>query len=159
MNISVIDIVFLSLIILFVIRCYLKGFVSEIFSMAAIILGILCALFFYKNGSDFLRSNFWPELRVIPEIIAFIALFIIVFIVIKILGSMLKGIIEKVSLSGIDRFLGTIFGFAEGLVVVCLILLLLYIQPLFDPSSILSESIFAGLLLPLITGSQGILSV
>jgi membrane protein required for colicin V production len=134
----------------------LKGFVGEVFSMAAIILGILCALFFYKNGGEFLRTTFWPGLKVIPEVIAFISLFIIVFIVVKILESMFKGIIERVKLSGIDRFLGTILGLAEGIAVVSLVLLLLKIQPLFDPSSILSDSVFAKILLPLITGSQDV---
>jgi membrane protein required for colicin V production len=159
MNLSVIDIVFLLLIILFVIRCYLKGFVSEVLSMAAILLGILASLFFYKNGGEFLRGTFWPEMKIIPEVIAFIALFLIVFIAIKILESILKGIIERVSLGSVDRFLGTIFGLAEGIAVVSLILFVLKIQPLFDPSSILSESIFAKILLPLITGTESITDV
>jgi membrane protein required for colicin V production len=159
MNISVIDIIFLLLLALLIIRCYLKGFVSELFSMAAIILGILSSLFFYKNGGEFLRNTFWPEMKIIPEIIAFIALFVIVFIVIKILESILKGIIEKVSLGGIDRFLGTILGLMEGIAVISLILFLLKVQPLFDPSSILSDSVFAGILLPLITGSESVSNV
>jgi membrane protein required for colicin V production len=156
MNVSVIDIVFLLLIILFIIRCYLKGFVGEVFSMAAIILGILSSLFFYKNGGEYLRNTFWPGLKVIPEIIAFIALFIIVFIAIKILELIFKGIIERVKLSGMDRFLGSIFGLAEGIAVVSLVLFILKIQPLFNPSSILSDSVFANFLLPLITGSQDV---
>ena len=159
MNLSVIDVVFSLIIILFVIRCYLKGFASELFSMAAIILGIFSALFFYKNGGEYLRTTFWPELKVIPEVVAFIALFIIVFIVIKILESILKGIIERVRLSGVDRFLGTIFGLAEGIAVVSLVLILLKIQPLFDSSSLLSESIFAQILLPLITGTESLTDV
>ena len=159
MNKSVIDIVFILLIALFVIRCYLKGFVSELLSMAAIILGILSSLFFYKNGGEYLRVKFWPELKIIPEIIAFIALFIIVFIVVKFLEMMLKGIIQGVKLSGVDRFLGVIFGLAEGVAIVSLILFLLKVQPLFDSSLILSDSVFARFLLPLITGSEKITGV
>jgi len=63
----------------------LKGFVSEILSMAAVVLGLLAALFFHKNGGEFLRSQFWPGLSVIPEIAAFIILFIIVFLAVKII--------------------------------------------------------------------------
>jgi len=51
---SIIDIVFVGLIGLFMIRCYLKGFVSELLSMAALVLGLLAAIFFYKNGGAFL---------------------------------------------------------------------------------------------------------
>jgi len=159
MNLSVIDVIFILLITLFVIRCYLKGFVSELLSMAAVVLGILSSLFFYKNGGEYLRVKFWPELKIIPEVIAFIALFLIVFITVKLLEIMLKGIINGVRLSGVDRFIGIFFGLAEGIAVVSLILFVLRIQPLFDSSSILSESVFAKFLLPLITGSESITDV
>jgi len=158
-NISVIDIVFILIITLFVIRCYLKGFVSELLSMAAIILGILASLFFYKNGGEFLRQTFWHDMKIVPEIVAFIALFVIVFILVKLLEMILKGIIEGVRLSGADRFLGLIIGLAEGIAVISLVLFVLRVQPLFDPSSILSDSFFARLLLPLITGSETSISV
>ena len=159
MSFSVIDFVFLGLIGLFIIRCFLKGFVSELLSMAAVVFGMIAALFFYKNGGEFLREKFWPDLNAIPEIAAFIALFIIVFIAVKLFEIMLKGIINRISLSGADKFFGIIFGLAEGLVVVSLILFLLNIQPLFDPTPILSDSFFARLLLPLITGRESIAGV
>lgn len=159
MNLSVIDIIFLILIAIFVIRCFLKGFVGEIFSMAAVIFGILASLFFYKNGGEFLRLKFWNDMKIFPEVIAFIALFIIVFLAVKIMEIILKGIIDRVRLSGADRFLGIIFGLAEGLAVISLVLFILRIQPLFNPSSILDESFFARLLLPFITGSENISDV
>jgi membrane protein required for colicin V production len=147
--------IFLGLMGLFMIRCYLKGFISEILSMAAVVLGLLAALFFYKNGAVFIRANYLPGLKAVPEILAFIALFIIVFIIVKLLEITLKGVIEGVQLQGADHFLGIVFGFLEALAVICLILFLLRIQPLFDPSPLLSDSFFARLLLPLITGKKG----
>jgi len=154
LNFTVLDFIFVALVFIFVIRCYLKGFISELLSMAAIVLGLLASLYFYKNGGEFIRNRFMPEMKAIPEILAFIALFLIVFIVIKLLEAVLKGIINGIRLGSADRFLGIVFGFAEGLAVVSLILFILRIQPLFDPSSILSDSFFAGLLLPLITGTE-----
>ena len=159
MDISVLDVIFVLLIVLFVIRCYLKGFVGEVFSMAAFVLGLLAALFFYKNGGELLRVRFWPDMKMIPEIIAFIALFLIVFIVVKTLERLLSGIVYGIRLGGVDRFLGIIFGLAEGIVVISLVLFVLRIQPLFDPSELLSESFFARLLLPFITGQEKITGV
>jgi len=158
-NFSAIDFIFIGLIGLFMIRCFLKGFVSEILSMAAVVLGLLTALFFHKNGGEFLRERFWPGLNVIPEIAAFIILFIIVFLVVKIIEKMIVNIIERVSLSGANSFFGLIFGLVEGVVLISLILLLLKIQPLFDSSSLLQNSFFANLILPLITGKEKYLSV
>jgi membrane protein required for colicin V production len=156
---SIIDIVFVGLIGLFMIRCYLKGFVSELLSMAAVALGLLAALFLHKNGGAFLRKQFMPDLTVIPEIIAFAILFILVFIIVKLVERMLINIIDEVSLTNADSYLGLIFGLAEGIAVVSLILFLLRIQPLFDASAMLHDSFFARCLLPLIIGKENIPSV
>jgi membrane protein required for colicin V production len=151
-----IDIIFIMLIVLFVIRCYLKGFISEVFPMAGFVLGLLVALFFYKNGGAFVRAKFMNGVAVIPEIIAFVFLFFFIFLFIKLLEKLLSDVIYRVELDNADRFLGVIFGLAEGIAVISLVLFLLRVQPLFDASSILSESFFARLLLPLITGKGSV---
>jgi membrane protein required for colicin V production len=120
--------------------------------MAAVVLGLIASIYFYKTGGAFITEKYMPNHEAIANIIAFIALFLIVFIVIKILAIMLKSIVEGIRLGGVDRFLGIIFGLAEGFVVVSLVLFVLQIQPLFDPDPILSDSFFAGLLLPFISG-------
>jgi membrane protein required for colicin V production len=152
MNFAVIDVIFILLITLFIIRCYLKGFINEVFPMAGFVLGLLVALFFYKKGGAFIRAKFMPGTDVIPEILAFIFLFLFIFIFIKLLEKLLSDIIYQVELDSADRFLGVLFGLAEGIAVVSLILFLLRIQPLFDAGPLLSESVFAKLILPLITG-------
>ena len=160
MSFSIIDFIFLGLIGLFMIRCYLKGFVSEILSMAAVVLGLLAAIFFHKSGAEFLRNQFWHDTNItLLKIAAFAILFIFVFIVVKIIERMLINIIDAVSLTNADSYLGIIFGLAEGLVVVSLILFLLKIQPLFDSTAMLNDSIFARYLLPLITGKEKVPSV
>ncbi|MDR1618260.1 MAG: CvpA family protein [Treponema sp.] len=154
-GIAVIDIFFLVLIALLVIRCAFRGFIGEIMAVAAFLLGLLTSLFFYKNGGIFVREKFMPDTKVLPEVIAFIVLFFIVFILVKILEWILKDIIDRVSLGGVDRFLGILLGLAEGIAVTGLVLFVLSIQPLFDPAALLERSIFAGLLLPLIGGHYG----
>lgn len=157
---SIIDLVFVGLIGLFMIRCYLKGFVTEIFSMAAVVLGLLAALFLHKSGAEYLKNQFWHDANIVLlKIGAFIILFIFVFVVIKIIEKMLTNIIDAVSLTSADSYLGIIFGLAEGLVVVSLILFLLKIQPLFDSTAMLNDSVFARYLLPLITGKEKVPSV
>jgi len=153
MTFSVIDYIFAALIGLFMIRCYLKGFLSEILSMAAIILGFLVSLFLYKSAGDLLKNQFWPDMKIVPYVAAFLGLFMLVYIIVKITEKMLSNIIDKINLSGADSFIGIIFGLAEGVVVVCFVLFVLKVQPLFDSSEVLEGSFFARLLLPLITGT------
>ena len=152
MNFSAIDIIFVALILIFSIRCAIKGFISELMSMASVILGLLAALYFYSKGGEFVRIKFLPDVKILPEIIAFIVLFLNVFAAIKILEALLKDIVEGIKLGGADRVLGIFFGIAEGIVVVSLVLFILRIQPLFDPASLFENSYFAEILLPLITG-------
>jgi membrane protein required for colicin V production len=154
MQFAVIDIIFVALIVIFTLRCALKGFVSELLSMASVVLGLLAALYLYKRGGEFVRLTFMPGLNIIPEIAAFAALFLIVFITVKIVEAMLKGIIEGVRLGAADRFVGILFGFVEGLIVISLVLFLFSVQPLFDPAPILEHSFFAAMLMPFITGGK-----
>jgi len=159
MSFNALDIVFVALITLFTVRCYVKGFAQEFLSMAAIVLAVLTSVFFYKNGADFLRSHFWPDMKTFPEIVSFVGLFLIVFIVVKIIELMVKNIIEKIEVGKGDRFLGVIFGLAEGIAIVSLILFFLSVQPIFDASVLLSESFFARIMLPFIAGRENLPNV
>jgi membrane protein required for colicin V production len=80
--------------------------------------------------------------------VAFAAIFIIVFVAIKLIESVLKDIIRRISLSAIDHLLGFFFGIAEGLVIVIIILVIITVQPLFDKDVVLDGSVFARLLMP-----------
>jgi membrane protein required for colicin V production len=159
MSFNTLDIIFVALITLFTVRCYVKGFASEFLSMAAIVLATLAAVFFYKNAGNFLRNRFWQDLKTVPEVAGFVGLFLIVFLIVKMIEMMVKGIIDKIEVNRGDRFLGVIFGLIEGIAIVSLILFLLNIQPVFDSSKLLSESFFARLMLPLIIGRENLFNV
>jgi membrane protein required for colicin V production len=152
MGLAAIDFVFIVIILIFALHCALKGFVSEVMSLAAVILGILSAIFFFRAGAEFIRESFIPEVKVIPEILAFIVIFFIAFIAVKLLEKMLKTVIEGIHLGGLNHVLGFIFGVAEGTIVVCLVLFVISILPFVDSDRILGESLFAAWLLPFVMG-------
>jgi membrane protein required for colicin V production len=153
MTLAAFDIVCAVLAIILVVRCALRGFINEVMSMASVVLGILAAILFYKNGAAFIRER-WIEMNVLPEVLAFAAIFIIVFLIIRFLEFVLKDIINAINLHRLDRLLGMIFGLLEAFVLICLILFVLAIQPLFDPTGLLQNSIVAQLLLPLVSSVQ-----
>jgi membrane protein required for colicin V production len=155
MGIAGIDIVFLVIVGLSFLRCAVRGFISELLSMAALIFGLLCSIFFFKNAAQLIREWFMPNVKIVPEIIAFVALFVIVYIIVKIIEMTLKNIIESIQLGGLDRLLGAVFGIIEGIVIVCLLLFLISIQPFFNSEPVLEKSIFAKILLPFIFGGKG----
>jgi membrane protein required for colicin V production len=141
------------LAVILIVRCALRGFIEEIMSMASVVLGILAAIFFYKNGAAFIRAN-WIEMNVLPEVLAFAAIFLIVFLSIRFVEFLLKDIIYGINLYRLDRLLGMFFGIIEAFVLICLILFLVAVQPLFDPAPVLQNSVVARFLLPLVTNVQ-----
>jgi membrane protein required for colicin V production len=163
----IIDYVFIGLILLLVIRCTLRGFISEFMTLASLALGVLCSLFLYRSGAAFLRARglevftgkippliqkLLPALvRNIPEILSFVLIFIVVFILVKLVEYLLTDIVERINLGAVDRFLGFLFGLAEGIMVTSLVLLAFVLQPVFDAGPLLEGSFFAELLLPILT--------
>ncbi|MDR2922925.1 MAG: CvpA family protein [Treponema sp.] len=154
MGLAVIDIIFLVIIGIFALRCGLRGIVSELMSMAALVLGLLAAIFFFRKTAELIRGKFIPDVKALPEIISFVAIFIAVFAIMKILETILKEIIIGIKLGGPDRFLGFFLGIAEGLVVVCLLLFLISVQPFVEPAVLLEGSLFADILMPFIIGTR-----
>ncbi|MDR0388351.1 MAG: CvpA family protein [Treponema sp.] len=147
---EVIDIIFAIFILIIIVRCALRGFVEEVMSMAGLVLGFGAAFFFHKKGAAFLVERYIPDVRILPEVLAFAAIFLIVFLGIKFLEFILKDIITRIHASGADRFLGAVFGFIEGIVLVALVIFVLTIQPLFDAKPLMDKSYFARTLTPFI---------
>ncbi|MDR0313078.1 MAG: CvpA family protein [Treponema sp.] len=150
-----IDIVFLILLILLTVRGFLRGFVAEFFSLGAPVLGILAGFLFYKNGAQFLRNRYFPDWTVLADIAAFVAIFLIVFLICKIIQKIVSDVVNGMNLTTLNKVLGAVFGLAEGIVAVALVLFVIVIQPLFDPSAVLNGSIAAGIILPFISGASG----
>ena len=149
-NVPVIDLVFLILVILMVIRGHVKGFITEFFSWVALVLSIWAAVLFHPAGAEFIRGKVMKNVEHIPEVLAFVGIFAIIMLLVKMIEHILKDVILGAKLGGANRFLGAVFGLVEGLTLTALLLFLLSIQPLFDASNIIVNSNFARILLPII---------
>ena len=149
-NLSVIDWIFIAFILLMVVHGFFKGFVEEIFSWAAIVLAIWAAVILYSAGGAFIRTKTMENVRVVPELLAFIAIFLIVMVVVKILEGIIKSVIAGANLGTVNKILGALFGIVEGLSIVALVIFVLSVQPLFDASKIFADSIFARILLSIV---------
>ena len=149
-NMPVIDFVFIILIGLMVVHGFVKGFVEEIFSWATLVLAIWMAVLFYSAGGAFIRTKMMENVRMVPEVLAFVAIFFIVVFFLRIIERVLKDVIHGMKLGGVNKVIGALFGIVEGLALTTLILFVLTVQPLFDPSSLIGDSVFAEIILPFI---------
>ena len=145
---NTLDWILLAILILAGFRGLMQGIVKELSTIAAPVAGVAAAVFLYKWGADVLRAQF--KLQFAPEIVACIALFVLAFIIVKIIAKIVSDGLEGAHLDNLNKALGFVAGLIEGLVVVALILIVLQMQPLFDVKKLLSGSIFAKALLPIV---------
>lgn len=146
MELAAIDIVFAIIILILAIRAAIRGFVKELLGTAALILGIVAAVAFSGLAAQ-LIENLMGE-SVWSQVIAFLVIFLLVYLVVKIFETALNRLIERIHLNQLDHALGLFLGVVEGIVVVFVFLMLIQIQPFFEPESLMADSIFARILLP-----------
>jgi len=149
-GLATIDIIFIIIIVIAAIRCAFRGFVTEILSVAAIILGILGAVFLSGLAAGYIDEYF--GLAKWSNIVAFLILFLVIYIVVKGIERGLDRFLEKVQLEKLDKSLGLFLGIFEGLLIVGLVIFIMLIQPLFDVQNVLNESWFAGVFFSIFPG-------
>jgi membrane protein required for colicin V production len=143
-----IDAVFLLLAIILIIRAALHGFVDELMGIAWLVFGLLFAVSYFKRGAALIRERYLSDVQILPEVLAFIALFLIVFVIVKIVSAILKDIVSRIKLGGLDHFFGAIFGVFESVVIIGVIIFIITVQPLFDKEAVLKNSFFTHILSP-----------
>jgi len=94
-------------------RGFRKGFIIELASLAALILGIYAAINFSYLIGDWLNENIdWKEKYL--NIIAFILTFVIVIIVVHWTGKIIEKFIDILMLGFLNRILGLFFGIIKA---------------------------------------------
>ena len=147
---AAIDVFFIVLILIAAIRGYIRGFVTEIFSVAGPILALLGAIFLSKPLSTIITplSPHGGELG--NQIISFLILFVVIYLVIFLLQKLLHTALENMHLVGADRALGVILGILEGLTASFILIIILVLIPLKETHDLVAGSFFHGLVAPLL---------
>jgi len=100
----------------------MRGAVREMLS----IIGWLAALYVAKTYSTQLVPLFPQDIPTdsLRILAAFLILFLGVLLVVSLLSIALSSVLEKIGLSWLNRFFGALFGFAKGLLIVCILVFL-----------------------------------
>lgn len=100
----------------------IRGFVKEALSLAGWVMAFWISLSFAVPLSKLLASSMDdPTLRLI---IAFGVLFVLTLIVSAVINFFASRLVQRTGLTGTDRFLGVIFGFLRGALLVSVLVLL-----------------------------------
>ena len=117
--ISIIDLIYLVITILSVIKCYRKGFVLSILAASKWLLAYIITLILFPKAKPYFKDIIDSEY--VLDLTLSIAIFILVIFIILMIN---KGIGKAVSYSGLgslDSIFGLFFGFIRGYVISILI--------------------------------------
>jgi membrane protein required for colicin V production len=118
------DLIIACLIIIAAITGFNKGFIHQLASLTALILGIFLAVKFSKWISPFILDHFTSSVNV-AKITAFIVIFILVMIVVHLLGRLLEKSFEEVELGLLNKLAGMVFSVIKMIFVLsCLMILI-----------------------------------
>jgi membrane protein required for colicin V production len=117
-----IDIIIGLLLIFAAIRGFRKGFIVELASLAALILGIWGAIEFSYITEDFIKENFNFKTDYL-YLISFAATLIIIVILVHLIGQAITKFIEAAMLGFLNKIAGMAFGVLRTALILSIILI------------------------------------
>ena len=106
---STADIVLIVLVFLGAWSGYREGFLMELISLVAIILGVLGGFKLMGVGMIFLQDRFNADKTTLPYL-SFAVIFIIIVLLVRLLGNVVKHSIDKSFLGTVDQVMGGVLG-------------------------------------------------
>ena len=118
-SISVLDLVYLIITILSLIKCYIKGFVLSILSMAKWLLAYVLTLIIFPRIKPYVKDIIDNEY--ILDIALGISIFIIVIFFILLINKGISKAVKYTGLGNLDTIFGFFFGFVRSYIIaVCI---------------------------------------
>jgi len=121
---SALDITILLFLFFWAIRGFLKGFASEIVSLATWVSSVYLSIKYFHIPSELINNYVLSDQ--VSSILTIITIFVITFIVAAILGFIFSKIINIVGLYNYNKILGLIFGSLKGFVFLTFLVFLIY---------------------------------
>ena len=118
-----IDLIFIVILLWSAYRGFTKGFILQLSTLAALLLGILGAIEFSDFTAKLLSENFQIDSDYL-NIIAFAVTFVIIVIAVHILAKVIEKLIQAIALGFINKILGIVFGIAKTAFIISIILVL-----------------------------------
>lgn len=88
---------------------YREGFLMELFSLIAIVLGVFGGFKLMGEGMIYLQDHFNADKEILPYI-SFITIFLVIVVVVYLLGKLIKHSVDKSFLGKVDQIMGLVLG-------------------------------------------------
>ena len=129
-SISIIDLIYLIITILSLIKCYRKGFVLSILAMAKWLLAYIITLIIFPRAKPYVKNIIDNEY--VLDIILGIIIFIIVIFLILLISKGISRAISYTGLGNLDSIFGFFFGFIRSYIISICIFSAIHIVYNFD---------------------------
>lgn len=106
---NAIDIIILILLAWGAFRGFTQGFILQVVTFIALIIGVWASIAFSDNMSEFLTKNMDITGKYLP-VLSFVLIFVLVVVVAHLIGMLLTRFIEITSLGWLNRLGGVAFG-------------------------------------------------
>ena len=118
-SISILDLVYLIITILSLIKCYIKGFVLSLLTMAKWLLAYVLTLIIFPRVKPYVKDIIDNEY--ILDIALGISIFIIIIFFILLVNKGIGKAVKYTGLGNLDRMFGLFFGFVRSYIIaVCI---------------------------------------
>jgi membrane protein required for colicin V production len=104
-----VDILLIAIFIIAAFNGYREGFLMELFSLLALLLGVLGSFKLLGWAIVFLDGRFGIDDKYLPYI-SFAVVFIIIVIAVRLLGNLIKFSIDRTFLGSVDQIAGCLLG-------------------------------------------------
>ena len=118
-SISILDLVYLIITILSLIKCYIKGFVLSLLTMAKWLLAYVLTLIIFPRVKPYVKNIIDNEY--ILDIVLGISIFIIIIFFILLINKGISKAVKYTGLGNLDKIFGFFFGFVRSYIIaVCI---------------------------------------
>ena len=118
-QISIFDLFYISLTIIYIIRCSIKGFVLSLLSAAKWLLAYVLTLILFPKVKPYVKDLIDNEY--ILDVFLGISIFVILIFLILLINKGIRKTVKYTGIGKVDAFFGFLFGFVKAYIIsVCL---------------------------------------
>jgi membrane protein required for colicin V production len=121
------DGVILALLVWFIFAAFTAGFIREVVTIVSVVLGVVLAGLFYERLADDLKTFIDSDRA--ARIAAFLAIFGATALAGHVVAMLLKETASLLMLGTFDQLAGAVFGFAKGVVIIQVLLIVFATYP------------------------------